>query len=66
KPGDFIVADDDGVVVVKRSEVKSVIQRAEERIKKEEATRRKIQNGELSIDFYNLRPVLQENGVIYR
>ncbi|MEM3193047.1 MAG: 4-carboxy-4-hydroxy-2-oxoadipate aldolase/oxaloacetate decarboxylase [Candidatus Parvarchaeota archaeon] len=63
--GDFVVADDDGVVVVKKEMLKSVIEKAQERVEKEVITRNKIKSGELAIDFYNLRPVLSELGVEY-
>jgi len=65
-PGDFVVADDDGAVVVKRKDVLTVLKNSEERVKKEEVTRKRIDNGELSVDFYNLRPILQEIGVVYK
>lgn len=64
-PGDYLVADDDGIVVVKRANVQTVVKNSEERVKKERITRSRIDNGELSIDFYNLRPVLEDLGVKY-
>lgn len=63
--GDFVVADDDGVVVVKREMVEEVIEKAHERVEKEGKTRKKIKSGELAIDFYNLRPVISGLGVEY-
>ncbi len=64
-PGDFIVADDDGVVVVASQDLESVRASAEKRVEKEQQTRRKIEAGELSVDFYNLRPLLSDLGVDY-
>lgn len=63
--GDYVVADDDGVVVVKREMLKNVIEKAHERVEREVKTRDKIKSGELSIDFYNLRPVISQLGVEY-
>ncbi|MGC8488039.1 MAG: 4-carboxy-4-hydroxy-2-oxoadipate aldolase/oxaloacetate decarboxylase [Clostridia bacterium] len=64
-PGDFVVADDDGVVVVPRTDADAVLSRAEERAAREEETRRRIRGGEISLDLSNLRPVLQSLGVRY-
>ena len=65
QPGDVIVADDDGVVVVARDEADSVLGQAGEREVKEAATRRRLAAGELGLDMYNLRPVLAALGVEY-
>jgi 4-hydroxy-4-methyl-2-oxoglutarate aldolase len=64
-PGDLIVADDDGVVVVPREEAERVRSAAEARTKREEGVRARILRGELSLDFNNLREVLQKQGVRY-
>lgn len=64
-PGDLILADDDGVVVVNKDDLLTSLQAAKERVAKEEKTKEKIARGELSIDFYNLRPVLEKEGVVY-
>jgi 4-hydroxy-4-methyl-2-oxoglutarate aldolase len=63
KPGDVIVADVDGVVVVPRDEAAAVARLAEERLAKEEKSREKLRNGELGLDFYGLRAKLTELGV---
>ncbi|ETI69951.1 4-carboxy-4-hydroxy-2-oxoadipate aldolase/oxaloacetate decarboxylase [Neobacillus vireti] len=65
KPGDLIMADDDGVVLVKKDEVEEVYHRADKRVLKEEGTKKKIANGELSLDFYNLRETLAKENVMY-
>ena len=58
-PGDFITADDDGVVVTRRERIDEVLSAAEAREKKEEGTRKKIREGQLSVDFYSLRDILR-------
>lgn len=62
-PGDVIVADDDGVVVVSRDEADRVLQGCRERIEKEIATRHRLEQGELGLDFYGLRQKLLDLGV---
>jgi 4-hydroxy-4-methyl-2-oxoglutarate aldolase len=64
-PGDLIMADDDGVVVVKKEDLGFALEASNQRLKKEEGTREKIARGELSLDFYNLRPTLEKENVIY-
>lgn len=59
-PGDFVTADDDGIVVTRRESVNEVIAAARAREKREEETRQRIQNGELSVDFYSLREVMRD------
>jgi len=62
-PGDVIVADADGVVVVPRDKAAQVAQASEQRIAKEEKTRQRLRNGELGLDFYGLRAKLADLGV---
>lgn len=64
-PGDVIVADSDGVVVVARSEASDVRSQARDRYAKESKTRERLKNGELGLDFYGLRAKLAELGVTY-
>lgn len=64
-PGDVVLADDDGVVVVPRRQAAVVHDAAQARLAKEEATRRRLQDGELGVDFYGLRQRLEELGVTY-
>jgi 4-hydroxy-4-methyl-2-oxoglutarate aldolase len=64
-PGDAIVADDDGVVVVARSEVRSVTAQSRAREDKEAASRKRLINGELGIDMYGMRARLKEKGLRY-
>jgi 4-hydroxy-4-methyl-2-oxoglutarate aldolase len=64
-PGDVIVADSDGVVVVARSEASDVRSQARDRYARESKTRERLKNGELGLDFYGLRAKLAELGVTY-
>jgi 4-hydroxy-4-methyl-2-oxoglutarate aldolase len=64
-PGDVIVADVDGVVVVGRELAADVARLGTERIAKEEKARERLRKGELGLDFYGLRAKLQELGVRY-
>jgi len=63
--GDIIVADDDGVVVVKRSAAQEVVDAAQQRVRKEEATRERLARGELGLDIYGLRAKVAELGLKY-
>jgi 4-hydroxy-4-methyl-2-oxoglutarate aldolase len=65
KPGDVVVADDDGVVVVPRLEADTVAKAGEEREKREVATRARLQKGELGLDIYGMRKSLAEKGLRY-
>jgi 4-hydroxy-4-methyl-2-oxoglutarate aldolase len=58
RPGDAIVADDDGVCVVPRLDVAAAVTASAARIAKEDANRRELADGVLSLDLYNLRPKL--------
>lgn len=64
-PGDAIVADDDGVVVVPRLNALTISQLAIERSKKEAVTRKRYLNGELSLDISNMREALKKAGLEY-
>jgi len=64
-PGDVIVADADGVVVVPREQAAAVAQAGRDRIDKEAKTRERLRNGELGVDFYGLREKLKQLGVNY-
>jgi 4-hydroxy-4-methyl-2-oxoglutarate aldolase len=65
-PGDVIVADDDGVCVVKREEAAAIAAASKARVEKEDAVRARLAKGELGLDIYNLRPKLKELGLEYR
>ncbi|HTC33529.1 MAG TPA: 4-carboxy-4-hydroxy-2-oxoadipate aldolase/oxaloacetate decarboxylase [Bryobacteraceae bacterium] len=64
-PGDVIVGDADGVVVVPRAAAAEVAKAAQQRVAKEEKTRERLAKGELGIEFYGLRAKLKELGVEY-
>lgn len=64
-PGDVVVADDDGVVVVRRDEVVQVVEATRKRADAEEAKRIRLAKGELGLDIYNMRPRLAEKGLRY-
>src|SRR5262249_22989406 len=64
-PGDVIVADADGVVVVPRENATAVMKAGRDRVAKEERTRERLRNRELGLDFYGLREKLKELGVEY-
>jgi 4-hydroxy-4-methyl-2-oxoglutarate aldolase len=64
-PGDVIVADADGVVVVPRQSAAEVARLGADRVVKEQKTRERLRNGELGLDFYGFRAKLAELGVRY-
>jgi 4-hydroxy-4-methyl-2-oxoglutarate aldolase len=64
-PGDIIVADADGVVVVQRREAAEVVRLGEERLAKEARNRENLRSGKLGLDMYGLRAKLQALGVEY-
>ncbi|HEY6820535.1 MAG TPA: 4-carboxy-4-hydroxy-2-oxoadipate aldolase/oxaloacetate decarboxylase [Burkholderiales bacterium] len=65
RPGDVIVADDDGVVMVPRLDAAKVAKAGEEREKKEAGSRARLQKGELGLDIYDMRKALAEKGLKY-
>ena len=65
KPGDVVVGDQDGVVVVPREQASAIAALGDERRTKEEKSRARLQAGELGVDMYGLRVKLQELGVVY-
>ena len=62
-PGDVVCADDDGVVVVARSEAAWALDMSRQRLANEEDARARLADGELGLDMYGLRQKLVEMGV---
>jgi len=65
EPGDLLIGDDDGVVVVKRAEAEAVLIASAAREAKEAATRQRLKAGELGLDIYNMRDALAKKGLRY-
>ncbi|HEV3268541.1 MAG TPA: 4-carboxy-4-hydroxy-2-oxoadipate aldolase/oxaloacetate decarboxylase [Acidimicrobiales bacterium] len=65
RPGDVVVADEDGVVVVKREEALDVLAACQVREENERGKRARLASGELSLDLFALREKLQERGLRY-
>ncbi|HBH89387.1 4-carboxy-4-hydroxy-2-oxoadipate aldolase/oxaloacetate decarboxylase [Ponticaulis sp.] len=65
RPGDIIVADDDGVVCVRREEAEDVLKKSLDREAKEEEKRQRLAAGELGLDIYDMRPRLEQMGLKY-
>tara|TARA_B100000029_G_scaffold393401_1_gene390711 strand:- start:1227 stop:1925 length:699 start_codon:yes stop_codon:yes gene_type:complete len=64
-PGDVIVADDDGIVVVPRNKAKAVYEAGKKREENEEIKRSRLAAGELGLDITDMRSALDEAGLIY-
>ena len=64
-PGDAIVADDDGVVVVPRDRVADVAEASRKREENENRTRARLKAGELGLDIYGMRDKLTKAGLVY-
>jgi 4-hydroxy-4-methyl-2-oxoglutarate aldolase len=64
-PGDAVVADSDGVVVVARERVAAAVTSSRDRAAREERTRAALAAGELGLDHYGMRPLLARLGVEY-
>ena len=65
-PGDVVVGDADGVVIVPRHTAGTVVAAADTRLAREDDTRARLRAGELGLDIYGLRQVLAERGVLWK
>jgi 4-hydroxy-4-methyl-2-oxoglutarate aldolase len=66
RPGDVVVADDDGVCVVPRLKALEVADASAAREAKEAKTRERLKAGELGLDIYRMRDELASLGLVYR
>ena len=64
-PGDVVVADDDGVVVVPRAGAAEVLEASRQREEKEARSRKRYEDGELSLDVSAMRDRLAAGGLVY-
>jgi 4-hydroxy-4-methyl-2-oxoglutarate aldolase len=64
--GDIVVADDDGVCIVRRHEAERVLEVCREREAKEAHVRDRLKRGELGLDIYGMRDKLSARGLVYR
>lgn len=64
-PGDTVVADDDGVVIVKREAASEVADASRKRVQKENEARARLAAGELGLDIYDLRDKVAKLGIKY-
>jgi 4-hydroxy-4-methyl-2-oxoglutarate aldolase len=65
EPGDAVVADDDGVVVIRKKDAADVAVKAEKRHADEEGKRKQLADGKLGLDMYNMREPLAKAGLVY-
>ena len=64
-PGDVVVADDDGVVVVPRASAPGVLEASRDRDEREALSRKRYEDGELSLDLSDMRAKLADKGLVY-
>ena len=64
-PGDAVVADDDGVVVIRRKDAADVVAKGEKRVADEDGKRKQLAAGVLGLDMYKMREPLAKAGLVY-
>jgi 4-hydroxy-4-methyl-2-oxoglutarate aldolase len=64
-PGDAVVADDDGVVVIGRKDAADVVAKGERRVADEDGKRKQLAAGVLGLDMYKMREPLAKAGLVY-
>jgi 4-hydroxy-4-methyl-2-oxoglutarate aldolase len=64
-PGDAVVADDDGVVVIGRKDAADVVAKGEKRVADEDGKRKQLASGVLGLDMYKMREPLAKAGLVY-
>jgi len=65
RPGDAVIADDDGVVVIRPQDAADVAARGEKRAADEDGKRKLLAEGKLGLDMYNMREALAKAGLVY-
>jgi len=65
EPGDVVVADDDGVVIVPKKLAVETAGKAQQRHDDEDGKRKRLAAGELSLDMYKMREGLAKAGLVY-
>lgn len=66
RPGDIVLADDDGVCVVRHEEADEVLAKGLDRENREEKVRERLRHGELGLDIYAMRERLAAKGLTYQ
>lgn len=64
-PGDVVIADDDGVMVVPKAQAEQAVAASRARLEKERKTRERLAAGELGLDIYDMRGALAAKGLKY-
>ncbi|HEX4242588.1 MAG TPA: 4-carboxy-4-hydroxy-2-oxoadipate aldolase/oxaloacetate decarboxylase [Steroidobacteraceae bacterium] len=64
-PGDVVIADDDGVVIVPKTRAADIAAASRAREAREAATRKRLAGGELGLDIYGMRDALAKAGLRY-